>query len=68
MSQTKNSSNFLKANRRADKSDGGLLYDFNPMLPDSEKWPLEGKEGAEFHPLLNVTEHDYIVPRSVIVP
>lgn len=62
---------FVKVNRRADLSDGGLVNDFLPTLPEGEMWPFEGRKGAEFYPGLNVTQDDYIVPKirySALIP
>ena len=41
---------FVKQNRWADGSNGGLLNDFNPIPPDCEKWALEGKKGVGCYP------------------
>lgn len=62
---------FVKASRRADLSDSGLMADFHAWQPDDEMRALEGKKGVEFCDDLAVTQHDYIVPKkrySALIP
>ena len=63
---------FLKANRRADLSDSGLLLDiFTSNEVDNEMSTSQGRKGNELHPDLNVTQDDYIVPKvrySALIP
>ncbi len=55
---------FLKACRRADLSDSGLMTDMKPPAEAGHEFDtLEGKKGVEFYPGLNVTQDDYIVPK-----
>jgi ureidoacrylate peracid hydrolase len=62
---------FVKASRRADLSDSGLMADMRILQPDNEMRALEGKKGVEFCDDLNVTQDDYIVPKkrySALIP
>ncbi len=62
---------FVKAIRRADLSDSGLMADMHAWQPDNEMIALEGKKGAEFCDDLNVTQDDHIVTKkrySALIP
>jgi len=61
----------LKAYRRADLSDSGLMQALSPKPADDEMEPLEGKKGSDFCPGLDVHPDDYIVPKirySALIP
>ncbi len=62
---------FVKASRRADLSDSGLMVDFSLQTPDPQRHPFDGRKGAEFADGLDVQPNDYIVPKvrySALVP
>jgi ureidoacrylate peracid hydrolase len=62
---------FIKASRRADLSDSGLMADMRAGNPVGEMMALEGKRGVEFCDDLSITQDDYIVPKkrySAMIP
>ncbi len=62
---------FIKATRRTDLADMGLLRDMTTRDWDNEMDTGEGKKGTEFCPGLDVTPNDYIVPKvrfSALIP
>ena len=62
---------FVKASRRADLADSGLMADMRVAEPDNEMGALEGKKGVEFCDGLIVTQDDYVIPKktySALIP
>jgi ureidoacrylate peracid hydrolase len=55
---------FVKADRRADLSDSGLMVDFGSGQKNNKlNAALQGKEGNRFCAGLNVKKGDYVVPK-----
>lgn len=62
---------FVRANRRADLSDSGLILNFSIRSQDDEMNHLEGMKGNEFAIGINVMKSDYIVHKvrySAFIP
>jgi len=55
---------FIKATRRIDQLDSGLMNDMYAGDPDDEMRALDGRKGAEFCNGLNIMQDDYIVPKK----
>ena len=54
---------FVKADRRADLSDSGLILDFGYWKQDEEMDLIQGRKGNEFCEGLDISKSDYIVPK-----
>jgi ureidoacrylate peracid hydrolase len=62
---------FVKADRRANLSDSGLILDFGYYRQKDEMEPRQGRKGNEFCDGLDITKDDYIVPKirySAFIP
>lgn len=62
---------FVKADRRADLSDSGLILDLGYYQQDDEMDPRQGKKGNQFCDGLEVMKDDYIVSKirySAFIP